>query len=100
MKIYSHEEMLDRVLGIDTPARQRYEENKKAFLMGEAIKEARLSKHLTQEQLGELIGVKRSQVSKIENGHNLTFTTLAKVFKALNITAFLEMTGVGKVALW
>jgi transcriptional regulator with XRE-family HTH domain len=40
---------------------------------------------LTQEQLGELVGVKKAQISKIEN--HLTdarFETILKVFKALN----------------
>ena len=34
------------------------------FLIGEAIKWAREAKNLTQEQLGELMGVKRAQISK------------------------------------
>ena len=39
------------------------------FLIGGAIRQAR---HLTQEQLGELVGVKKAQISKIENGCNVT----------------------------
>ena len=75
MKLYTHEEMLDRVLGKSgTPERNEYETQMNSFLMGEAIKKARLSKHLTQEQLGEMMGVKRAQVSRIEKGHNLTFS--------------------------
>lgn len=42
------------------------------LLIGEAIKQARKEKNLTQEQLGVLMGVQRSQVSRIERGHNLT----------------------------
>ena len=54
-------------------------------LIGEAIKQARKDRKLTQTQLGELIGVKKAQISKIEN--NLTdarFETILKVFRALN----------------
>ena len=49
------------------------------------IKQARKERKLTQTQLGELIGVKKAQISKIEN--NLTdarFETILKVFRALN----------------
>ncbi len=45
----------------------------------------REEKHLTQAQLGELVGVKKAQISKIEN--NLTgarFETILKVSRALN----------------
>lgn len=101
LKLYTHEEMLDKALGKKgTPVRNDYEAEINSFLMGEAIKKARLSRHLTQEQLGELIGVKRAQVSRIEKGHNLTFVTMAKVFKAMGISATFNMPGIGQVALW
>lgn len=100
MKLYTHEEMLDRVLGKGTPERNEYETQMNSFLMGEAIKKARQSKHLTQEQLGEMMGVKRAQVSRIEKGHNLTFSTIARAFKAMGISASFEIAGFGKVDLW
>ena len=60
MKLYTHEEILDRVIGTKgTPAREKYETDINNFLIGEAIKWAREAKNLTQEQLGELMGVKR-----------------------------------------
>lgn len=101
IKLYSHEEMLERVLGENgTPERMEYEANMNSFLMGEAIKKARMSKHLTQEQLGEMMGVKRAQVSRIEKGHNLTFSTISRAFKAMGIGASFEIAGLGKVDLW
>ncbi len=100
-KLYSHEEMLDRVLGQKgEPLRNQYEADMNSFLMGEAIKKARQAKNLTQEQLGEMIGVKRSQVCRLESGKNLTFGTIARVFKAMGISASFDMGGYGKVALW
>jgi transcriptional regulator len=71
-----------------------------SFLIGEAIRKARQSKNLTQEELGNLIGVQRAQISRIENGKNLTLSTLSKVFKAMGISAKLEIGNLGKVALW
>ncbi len=44
-----------------------------------------LDKVFTQEQLGELVGVKKAQISKIENSlTDARFETIIKVFKALN----------------
>lgn len=64
--------MLDKVLGKEgEPLRDKYEAEINSCLMGETIKKARKAKKLSQEQLGELMGVTKSQVSRIENGKNL-----------------------------
>ncbi len=40
--------------------------------------------NLTQEELGELVGVKKAQISKIENSMtDARFSTILKVFEAL-----------------
>ena len=101
MKYYTEGEALDKVLGEKgTPLRNQYEADINAFLIGEAIKKARQSKNLTQEELGAMIGVKKSQVPRIEKGGNITFATVAKIFRAMGISASFEMAGIGKVALW
>lgn len=101
MKYYTEGEALDKVLGEKgTPLRNQYEADMNAFLIGEAIKKARQSKNLTQEELGAMIGVKKSQVSRTEKGSNITFATMAKIFRAMGISASFEMAGIGKVALW
>lgn len=101
MKFFSEEEIIDKHIGKKgTLARDRFEQNLQSFLIGDAIKKARLSKNLTQEELGNLIGVQRAQISRIENGKNLTFSTIAKVFKAMGISVKLEIDNLGKVALW
>ena len=55
------------------------------FYIGEAIKKARISKNLTQEELGARIGVKKSQISRIEKGHNITLSNLSRLFRAMNM---------------
>lgn len=101
IKLYTHDEMMDNIVGkTGTSRRERLEADLKTFLMGEAIKKAREERHLTQEQLGKMIGVKKAQVSRMENGANLSFSTIARVFKAMNISAHFSMEGIGKVALW
>lgn len=61
--------------------------------IGEQLKAARESKGLTQAQLGERIGVKAAQISKIEGGRNITLTTLIKMLKALDLTAKFSIIG-------
>ena len=104
MKMYSFEEILDEDLGRKgTPGRDAFETaveaDVRAYHIGEAIRQARKDKNLTQEQLGKLMGVQRAQVSKIESGKNLNFTTIARAFKAMGIPADLSFSGVS-LALW
>lgn len=88
MKLYTHQEMLDRVVGEKgTSRRDAMEAELQSYLIGEAIKQARKAKHLTQEQLGALMGVQRAQVSRIEHGHNLTVGTIVRAFKAMGVPA-------------
>jgi hypothetical protein len=54
------------------------------FLIGEVIKQARKAKNLTQEQLGELMGVKRAQIPKIESGKSATFSTILSLLNRID----------------
>lgn len=82
----SLDEMIDKHIGkIGTEERDAFEEELRLDILGQTIKRIREERHLTQAQLGELVGVKKAQISKIEN--NLTdarFETILKVFRALN----------------
>ena len=67
-----------------TPNREAYENELKLDLLGYAVKQARLERHLTQQELGELVGVQKAQISKIENSiKNTRFETVLRVFNAL-----------------
>ena len=95
MRLYTHDEMLDRVVGkIGSPRRDAMEAELQSYLIGEAIKQARKEKKLTQSQLGELMGVQRAQVSRIERGHNLTVGTIVRAFKAMGVPAAFSFGGV------
>jgi HTH-type transcriptional regulator / antitoxin HipB len=85
MKSNSLEEAQDLIIGkIGTPRRDQFEFELKLELIGNMIKAVRKERNLTQEQLGELIGVQKSQISKLENNaKNLTIETILKVFEAL-----------------
>jgi len=72
-----------------------------AYRIGEAIRNERLKQNLTQEQLGERMGVKRAQISRLERGLSVSIPTLGRAFKALGITSgTLDLGLAGKVVLW
>lgn len=106
MKLYTLEEVTDELIGKKgTPERDKFDQEVAeaihAYRIGEAIKQERLRQHLTQEELGERVGVKRAQISRLEKGHSITLPTMSRVFKALGITtATLDLGAAGKVALW
>ena len=85
MKSYSLAEMKDKYIGkVGTKERDDYEYELRMDVLGRMIKAARQERHLTQEQLGELIGVQKSQISKLESSTNsATIDTILKVFRAL-----------------
>ena len=55
--------------------------------IGQKIKKARLERGLTQQELGDIVGVQKSAIAKYENGRvvNIKRSTLQKITKALNI---------------
>jgi HTH-type transcriptional regulator/antitoxin HipB len=85
MKSYSLSEMKDKYIGkVGTEERDEYEYELNMEVLGKMIKSARQERHLTQEQLGNLIGVQKAQISKLESSANsATIDTILKVFKAL-----------------
>ena len=55
--------------------------------IGQKIKKARLERGLTQQELGDIVGVQKSAIAKYENGRvvNIKRSTLQKIAKALNM---------------
>ena len=104
MKTYTLDEVKDKFIGKSgTPERDQYEQSLKeelqAYHIGEAIRQARIAKNLTQEQLGEKVGVQKSQISRLERGKSITLSSLMRLFSAMEIPLTLDMEGVGKVSL-
>ena len=58
--------------------------------IGTKIKLARQAKGMTQEELGEALGVQKSAIAKYENGRvvNIKRTTLKKISDVLDIPPF------------
>lgn len=84
-KTISLDTMVDKHIGkVGTERRDAFESELRIDLLGQAIKQARQERNLTQEQLGDLVGVQKAQISKIENSvKNARFETILKVFDAL-----------------
>ena len=106
MKLYPLEDVIDELIGKKgTPERDSFEKDVAdavyAYRIGEIVKENRLRQNLTQEELGKRIGVKKSQVSKLERGEDMSLRSMRRVFRALGVTtATLDLGAAGKVTLW
>lgn len=85
IKTYSLAKMKDKYIGkVGTTDRNEYEYELRMDVLGKMIKAARQERHLTQEELGKLVGVQKAQISKLESSANsATIETIIKVFRAL-----------------
>ena len=85
MKTYTLDEVQDNLIGkVGTPARDKFEYDLQIEQIGQAIKQTRKHRQLTQAELGKLIGVQKAQISRLEsNPGNVTIDTLLRVFNAL-----------------
>ncbi|MBE8713662.1 helix-turn-helix domain-containing protein [Sphingobacterium hungaricum] len=83
--LFTFDEIKDEFIGeLGTEKRTAYEQELQLVVLGKMIRKVRIERKLTQEQLGELIGVQRAQISKLENNlNNVTLETVLKVFNAL-----------------
>ena len=94
IKSYSLDEMKDKYIGkVGTKTRDEYEYELRMDILSRMIKTARQERNLTQEQLGELVGVQKAQISKLESSANsATIDTILKVFKALKADIHFNVT--------
>ena len=85
MRLYSLDEIKDEFIGKKgTDKRDIYEQELQLEALGDIIKQVRIERNLTQEQLGKLLGVQKAQISKLENNTtNVTMDTVLRVFNAL-----------------
>ncbi len=74
-------EIKDEIYGKKgTSRRDELERDFESFKIGLILKKAREEKHLTQQQLAELVDKKRTYISRIENdGGNITLKTLYEI---------------------
>lgn len=87
MKDYKNIKTFDELIELEhgkvgTESRNRYDEGAQMFIVSEMLKAARKESNLTQEQLAEKAGTKKSYISKLENGKgNIQLSTLIRIFE-------------------
>jgi ribosome-binding protein aMBF1 (putative translation factor) len=71
MELSTFDEHLEKRYGpVGSLKRTEFEIKAKAFAIGEIIREARKQAKMTQEELAEKTGTRKSFISRIENGHS------------------------------
>lgn len=71
-----------------------------SYQIGNRVKKVRLQKGISQEQFGELIGIKKAAVSKIENGENsLSKSNLISICRQFNINKDWLLYGTGDMLI-
>lgn len=80
---------LDELLNVEfgevgTPSREEFDKETEAFCLALTLKEERIRAGLTQEQLAERIGTKKTYISRLENGKaDIQLNTLFRIFEGL-----------------
>lgn len=82
-EIKSFEDLLNAKYGKPgSKSRDAFDVRSKAFMIGELLKETRKKSKITQEELAQKIGTKKSYISKIENGKSdIQLSTLFRLFE-------------------
>jgi DNA-binding XRE family transcriptional regulator len=82
-KITTFDQLIEVEHGkIGSESRSMYEEKSQMFIISEMLKEARKEAKITQEELAEKTGTKKSYISRIENGRgNIQLSTLIRIFE-------------------
>ena len=82
-KIIPWDKHLDDKYGVSgTNSRTEFEVKSQAFIIGELLKGERAKAHLTQAELAEKTGTKKSYISRIENGHaDIQLSTLFRLIE-------------------
>ncbi|SFQ49138.1 helix-turn-helix transcriptional regulator [Hymenobacter arizonensis] len=74
-----------------TPQRNEYEDLLQRKIVSAKLREYRKLHDLTQEELGERLGVLKNQIAKLErDSSNIRLGTLFKVFRALGVGVKLQ----------
>jgi len=92
-KLTSFEEHIEKQYGKKgTRKRENFEQDSLAFRLGEMLKDERKKAKLTQEELAEKSGTKKSYISRIESGKSdIQISTFSRIIelglkKTINIT--------------
>ena len=79
----SFDELLDIKYGrVGSTKRDNFDEKAQYFVISEMLKEARHEAHMTQDELADKVGTKKSYISRLENGKcDIQLSTLYRIFE-------------------
>ena len=85
MNCSSLDELLDVEFGkVGSETREEFDRETEAFCLAQTLKEERKRTGLTQEELAEKIGTKKTYISRLENGKaDIQLGTLFRIFEGL-----------------
>lgn len=85
MKLTSIDELTDEIVGKKgTAKRDIFEYDLRMDIIGTMIKDARIKKKMTQSDLGQILGVQKAQISKLENNtKDFRIGTIIRALEAL-----------------
>ena len=85
MNCGSLDELLNVEFGnVGTATRDEFDSETEAFCLAQTLKEERKRAGLTQEELAEKIGTKKTYISRLENGKaDIQLSTLFRIFEGL-----------------
>lgn len=81
--VRTFDELLDAKYGkAGTKKRNSFERGSDVFMLSVMLRETRREAGMTQEQLAEKVGTKKSYISRLENGNvDVQLSTLYKIFE-------------------
>jgi len=93
MKTTAFNQLLDKDIGKQGELqRDLFELAVESRVLGQRLRDLRLDKGWTQEQVGKLIGVGKSRINRLEKeDSNITLDTLKRVFHAFEMRVTLKV---------
>lgn len=81
--VTTFDQLLESKYGkIGSHKRDEFEEKAQYFVISAMLKEARKEAHMTQDELAEKLGTKKSYISRLENGKcDIQLSTLYRIFE-------------------
>ncbi len=82
-KTKNFDELLDVQYGkVGSKKRDEFDKKAQYFVISEMLKDARAEANMTQQQLAEKVGTKKSYISRLENGScDIQLSTLYRIFE-------------------
>ena len=93
MKFTTIDQLTDEIVGQKgTADRDNFEFDLRMDIIGTLIKEAREKRNMSRLELGQIIGVQQTQISKLENNtKDTSFGTIIRALKALDANVKLSV---------